>query len=237
MKALYKGLSWLVAVLLAVVIILSIVRLVINPFYLVFEYHTPGFPSDPYGFSLKDRLTYGKYAVDYLVNSAGISYLGDLRFPAGQQAPPSTCAEMVDCTHLYNDRELQHMLDVKNVVSSAMHVLVVSLTILIILALWAWRGKWLSTYLKGLQWGGMVTVIFIGLIILFVLVAFDYLFVIFHELFFKAGTWTFLYSDTLIRLFPERFWQDTFLVVGGLSAVLGLLFFFGIRWILHRQTT
>ena len=56
------------------------------------------------------------------------------------------------------------------------------------------------------------------------------------RLLFKAGTWTFLYSDTLIRLFPERFWQDTFLVVGGLSAVLGLVFFFGIRWILHRQT-
>ncbi len=235
MKVLYKVLSWLVALVLPVVIILSVVRLVINPFYLVFEYHTPGFPADPYGFTLQDRLNYGKYAVDYLVNSAGISFLGDLRFPAGQQAPPPTCAEMADCTHLYNDRELQHMLDVKNTVTGAMRVLVVSLVLLVVLALWAWIGKWLTTYLKGLQWGGVVTLIFIGLIILFVLFAFNYLFVIFHELLFKAGTWTFLYSDTLIRLFPERFWQDTFLVVGGLSALLGLVFFFGIRWILRRQ--
>ncbi len=236
MKILYTCLSWVVALALAIVIILSVVRLVINPLYLVFEYHTPGFPADPYGFTLADRLNYGKYAVDYLVNSAGISYLGDLRFPSGQQTPPATCAEMTDCTHLYNDRELQHMVDVKNVVTGAMRVLMVSLVLLVVLALWAWRGKWLTTYLKGLQWGGLLTLIFIGSIILFVLLAFDYLFVIFHELFFKAGTWTFLYSDTLIRLFPERFWQDTFLVVGGLSAVLGLLFFFGIRWILHRQT-
>jgi integral membrane protein (TIGR01906 family) len=235
MKVLYKILSWLVALLLAVVIILSVVWLVINPWYLVFEYHTPGFPADPYGFTLKDRLTYGKSAVDYLVNSASISFLGDLRFPTGQQAPPTTCREMTDCSHLYNDRELQHMLDVKNVVKGAMRVLEVSLVVLLVLGLWAWLGKWFTIYLKGLQRGGIVTLVFIGLIILFVLVAFQYLFVLFHEIFFKAGTWTFLYSDTLIRLFPERFWQDTFLVVGGLSAFLGLAFYFGIRWIFKRQ--
>ncbi len=235
MKVLYKTLSWLVALVLPVVIILSVVRLVINPWYLVFEYHTPGFPADPYGFTLQDRLSYGKLAVDYLVNSSGISFLGDQRFPAGQQTPPATCLEMIDCTHLYNDRELQHMLDVKNVVTGALHVLEVSLVVLVVLALWAWLGKWFSTYLKGLQRGGIVTLVFIGLIIVFVLVAFEYLFVLFHEIFFKAGTWTFLYSDTLIRLFPERFWQDTFLVVGGLSAMLGLLFYFGVKWILKRQ--
>jgi integral membrane protein (TIGR01906 family) len=237
MNVLYKIMSWLVALVLPVLIILSVVRLVINPWYLVFEYHTPGFPADPYGFTLQDRLTYGKLAVDYLVNSADISFLGDLRFHAGQQAPQTTCQEMTDCTHLYNDRELQHMLDVKNVVTGAMQVLVVSLVVLVVLALWAWLGKWFTTYLKGLQRGGIVTLVFIGLIILFVLVAFDYLFVLFHEIFFRAGTWTFLYSDTLIRLFPERFWQDTFLFVGGLSALLGLLFYFGMRWILNRQAT
>jgi integral membrane protein (TIGR01906 family) len=235
MKVVYKILSWLVALILPVVIILSVVRLVINPWYLVFEYHTPGFPADSYGFTLQDRLNYGKLAVNYLVNSAGISFLGNLRFPTGQQAPPATCQEMTDCTHLYNDRELQHMLDVKNVVSRAMRVLVVSLVVQIVLSLWAWLGKWFSTYLKGLQRGGIVTLVFIGLIILFVLVAFNYLFVLFHEIFFKAGTWTFLYSDTLIRLFPERFWQDTFLFVGVLSAVLGLLFYFGARRILKRR--
>lgn len=236
MKVLYKILSWLVAVVLPIVIILSVVRLVINPWYLLFEYHTPGFPADPYGFTLQDRLKYGKLAVVYLINSAGISFLGDQRFPGGQQAPPATCLEMTDCTSLYNDRELQHMLDVKNVVSGAMRVLEASLMVLIGLALWAWLGKWFRTYLTGLQRGGILTLVFIALIILFVLVAFDYLFVLFHEIFFKAGTWTFLYSDTLIRLFPERFWQDTFLVVGVLSALLGLLFYFGVRWILKRQT-
>jgi integral membrane protein (TIGR01906 family) len=235
MKMLAKILSWVVAITLPVVIVLSVVRFVINPWYLQFEYHTPGFPADPYGFTLQDRLKYGRLAVDYLVNSAGISFLGDLRFPAGQEAPPPTCAEMTDCTHLFNDRELQHMLDVKNVVQGAMKVLLVEVVILAGLAIWAWLGKWFNYFLKGLQRGGLLTLVLMGLIILFILVAFNSLFVIFHEIFFKAGTWTFLFSDTLIRLFPERFWQDTFLMVGGLTAALALLFYFGAGWILRKQ--
>ena len=234
MRLLYRSFSWLIALIIPIVVILSVVRLVINPWYLVFEYHTPGFPADPYGFSLQDRLNYGRLAVDYLNNSADISFLGDLLFTSGQQAPEPSCQFMTDCTHLYNDRELEHMLDVKNVVKGAMRMLEISILILALLALWAWKGKWSKAYLKGLQRGGMVTLIFIGLIILSVLTAFNYIFIIFHELFFKVGTWTFLYSDTLIRLFPERFWQDTFLMVGGLSAAIGLLFYFGFQRI-HRQ--
>jgi integral membrane protein (TIGR01906 family) len=234
MKILYKICSWLIALLLPVVIVLSVVRLVINPWYLVFEYHTPGFPADPYGFTLEDRLKYGTLAVDYLINSADISFLGDLRFPPGQEAPQPSCQYMTDCTHLYNERELEHMLDVKNVVQASMRVLEISALLLVLFLLWAWRGKWMKEYLKGLQRGGVLTLVFIGAIILFVLVAFNYLFVIFHEIFFRAGSWMFFYSDTLIRLFPERFWQDTFLVVGGLTAVLGLLFFFGSREILRK---
>ncbi len=234
MKTLYKILSWIVALILPVVIVLSVVRLVINPWYLEFEYHTPGFPADPYGFSLQDRLTYGRYAVDYLVNSAGISYLGDLHFPAGQQAPETSCQFMSDCTQLYNDRELQHMVDVKSVVTGAMRVLVFGFVSLIVLGIWAWAGKWQIEFLRGLERGGILVLVLIGLIILSALTIFDYLFRIFHEIFFKAGTWTFYYSDTLIRLFPERFWQDTFLMVGGLSVGFGLLFYFGARKFRHR---
>ncbi len=236
MKYIYICLSWLITILLPVVIVLGVVRLVINPWYLQFEYHTPGFPADPYGFTLQDRLTYGRLAVEYLVNSGDISFLGDLRFPTGQQAPSPSCQTMTDCTHLYNDRELEHMLDVKHVVTGAIRVLEVSALILVLLAIWARLGKWSRDYIKGLKRGGILTLILLGLIILLVLVAFNYLFVIFHEIFFKAGTWTFLYSDTLIRLFPERFWEDTFLVVGGLSAALGVFFYLTSRRVLLKLT-
>jgi uncharacterized membrane protein len=50
------------------------------------------------------------------------------------------------------------------------------------------------------------------------------LFVGFHQLFFDPNTWTFLFSDTLIRLFPERFWQVAFgAVTLGTGAMAGAL--------------
>jgi integral membrane protein (TIGR01906 family) len=235
MKLFYKGLSWLVAMVLPIVIVLSVVRIMINPWFLQFEYHTPGFPADNYGFTLQDRLKYGRFAVEYLVNNADISFLGDLRFPDGQQAPEPSCQYMSDCTHLYNDRELEHMLDVKNVVHGAIMALETGFFILLALAVWAWLGGWKDGYLKGLERGGVMTLVLLLVIIILAIVAFNYIFIIFHEIFFKAGTWTFLYSDTLIRLFPERLWRDTFLMVGGISAGLGILFKFTMRKVLNKQ--
>jgi integral membrane protein (TIGR01906 family) len=127
------------------------------------------------------------------------------------------------------------MLDVKKVVIGATHVLEIAAVILVVFLIWAWRGKWMRDYIKGLQRGGILTLGLLGLIVLLAVAAFNSIFVIFHEIFFKAGTWTFLFSDTLIRLFPERFWQDTFLMVGGLSVLLGLLFYFGLRKVLRRS--
>ena len=57
---------------------------------------------------------------------------------------------------------------------------------------------------------------------------FNSFFVAFHSLFFEGDSWLFLYSDTLIRLFPLRFWQDAFLwaaviaLGGGIALALGI---------------
>lgn len=216
-------LSLVIILLVPLVLILGAVRLVLNPWYLQFEYHTPNFPADEFGFTLQDRLRYSRLALDYLLNDAGISFLGDLRFPQGQQAPPVSCTEMTDCTRLYNDRELHHMVDVKNVVQAALKVWYVSVALILLLGVFAWRGGWMGSFRQGLSRGGWLTLILVGIIILFVLAAFEVFFVFFHDLFFAPGTWTFYTSDTLIRLFPERFWRDTFLMVGGLTLLFGIL--------------
>ena len=61
------------------------------------------------------------------------------------------------------------------------------------------------------------------MIIVFVLLSFGVFFVAFHNVFFDPGTWMFEFSDTLIRLFPERFWRDIFIYVGVLAGGAGLL--------------
>ncbi len=221
-KRLPKVLAWLVTLLMPVALTLAAVRAVLGPWYVELEYRTPDFPEDPFGFTLQDRLDYSKVAIEYLVNDADLSFLGDLRFPEGQQAPPYSCADMDDCTRLYNERELEHMLDVKIVVQAALRVWYVSLAALLLLGLLAWRMGWWEEYRTGLWRGGWLTLIVIGLVLAFVTLAFGVIFVAFHQVFFQSGTWSFPYSDTLIRLFPERFWRDTFLVVGGLTALFGL---------------
>lgn len=221
-------LSLLVMFLMPVALVLTAVRILMTPAYLMVEYNTPGFPADRFGFSKEDRLFWANIAVDYLLNDEGIEYLGDLRFPENQTTPPESCQFMDDCSRFYNDRELKHMLDVKNVVQVALMVWYISLISLIVLGIWARFGGWWEQYLRGLGRGGWLTVGLLAAILLFVLFAFGLIFVAFHNVFFESGTWTFLYSDTLIRLFPERFWRDTFLAVGllagGAGLVLGLVF-------------
>jgi integral membrane protein (TIGR01906 family) len=208
-------LSWLVAILVPVALVLTAVRLLLTPVFVQFEYRTPNFPPDPYGFTRQDRLYWSQVALNYLLNDQGISYLGDLRFPDGN-AP-------------YNPRELQHMSDVKTVVQAALKVWVGSLVGLALLGVWAWRADWLAGFRHGLARGGWLTVLLVGTVILFVLVGFGVFFVFFHDIFFAPGTWTFSYSDTLIRLFPQRFWRDTFLVLGVLSGGVGLALGYGFQ--------
>lgn len=202
-------LSWIVTLVLPVALVLSAVRILLTPAFVSFEYNTPGFPADPYGFTKQQRLHWANVALDYLLNSSGISFLGDLRFQDGQP--------------LYNERELQHMSDVKNVVRKALYVWYVSLVALLGLGIWSLADHWWPEFRRGLGRGGWLTVFLLGSIIIFVLLSFNMLFVAFHEVFFAAGTWTFQYSDTLIRLFPERFWQIAFLAIGLLSGGAGLL--------------
>ena len=79
--------------------------------------------------------------------------------------------------------------------------------------------------------------LFVALGVVFFIVSnWETFFTDFHNLFFARGSWVFEYSDTLIRLFPIRFWQDAALTVGGLIAVEALLILVGCWWWMRRQS-
>ena len=194
---------------------MTAVRILLTPPFLEFEYRTPNFPPDTYGFSLADRLHYARYAVDYLVNNAGIDYLGNLKFPDGKP--------------FYNERELSHMSDVKNLVQVMLKVWIIGLAVLLLLGIWAWRSFWWVDFRAGLRRGGWATIGLIIAILIGVSINFYALFTYFHEIFFTGSSWIFLFTDTLIRLFPIRFWQDCFIDMGGLSIAGGLALGLGLR--------
>ena len=204
-----KLLFWLTTILIPVILVLGAVRILLTPVFIQVEYRLPNFPEDPYGFSQRERLELADIARKYLVNREGIGFLGDLTFETGEG--------------LYNERELRHMLDVKNVVRIAMIVLYSSLVIVCVIGYSSRRkGDWML-FTQSISMGGWLTVGLFAAVIVFIFLNFNTLFVGFHRIFFEGETWIFKYSDTLIRLFPVKFWQDAFISVSLFSILGGLL--------------
>lgn len=207
MNSIKKIIQWLIVILVPVILVLLSVRFLLTPVYVQVEYRMPNFPEDKYGFNMTERMKWAEVARFYLLNDAGVDFLGDLTFEDGSP--------------LYNERELRHMLDVKIVVRAAMWVLWCSLGAVLLSGIWAKRGDWWSEYRQALSRGGWLTVGLIVAVITAIILNFNAFFVAFHRVFFEGDTWLFKFSDTLIRLFPVRFWQDAFIIVGGLSLLGG----------------
>ncbi len=210
-----NALGWVVTILTPLVILMLSVRILISPIFPWVEYRMPGFPDDPFGFTLEDRLQWSKPSIQYLVNNEGIDYLANLTFEDG--------------TPIYNENELSHMADVKHVVTGMRVALAASMLVLLAIVIIGVKQGWRDELLYAFRRGGWGVVGLIVTIMAFVAVAFDQLFTWFHELFFQQGNWQFYTSDTLIRLFPMRFWQDAFIYVGILSLVIGVLLIFFSR--------
>ena len=136
----FNILSWVITLLVPITLVLTSVRVLLSPAFINIEYKLPGFPPDSYGFSHEDRLYWSDIARNYLLNDEDISFLAELRFPDGQTVLLVLCTGMDDCSKLYNDWELKHMLDVKNVVQSALNIWILSVILLISLGVWAWFG-------------------------------------------------------------------------------------------------
>ncbi|MEP7293205.1 MAG: TIGR01906 family membrane protein, partial [Chloroflexota bacterium] len=186
-------------------LVLLAARLVMTPLFLQFEYNRADFPADEFGFTIEDRFIYAPYALDYLLNGAGVEYLGDLKFPDGSA--------------IYNANELRHMRDVKAVTEVAFSGAAVGGLVAIAAAFYLYR-RAQHRLRRALFYGALFTLALVVAIIVLAVANWEYFFVTFHELFFQNGTWYFPTSDTLIRLFPEQFWFDAALVIGGITVLV-----------------
>jgi integral membrane protein (TIGR01906 family) len=191
------------------------------PSYPEFEYGR--IAADRFGFSNEDRLALAEATLAYLrhPDPAGevIFMLEDLRLP-GTDEP------------LYNEREIGHMVDVK-VVTDAFKWAFRALALIVVagLVFLFARPERRSQGYKALFHGGLFTTGILVAMLLLILVAWNTVFTQFHNLFFDAGTWTFAFSDSLIRLFPEQFWFDFGMIWAGMILVEGLvLVAIGRQW-------
>ncbi|HZD10145.1 MAG TPA: TIGR01906 family membrane protein [Candidatus Binatia bacterium] len=232
---------WLVVAAMPFFLGFSAVGLFVNSFelYIAYEYAKPNFPRDLGQVSEVTRQQLGLtplsqdereqlalVAVDYIQRpdpaEEVIHLLEDQRLP-GSERP------------LYNASEISHMLDLKHVTDGVARLnWLAAFVVLGGLALLLLQPGTRSIGYLALFQGGMATMVLLLLIGLFIVLGWSIFFVQFHELLFPPGTWTFAYSDSLIRLFPEKFWFDFGVLQSLLAFLLGAIVTL-IGWLLWRR--
>ncbi|MDM7990516.1 TIGR01906 family membrane protein [Arthrobacter sp. zg-Y877] len=199
-----RVLQVMIAVFFPVMVLAAAIRAVATPLFLWVEYHRPGFPADSFGFSTDDRMTYGSYAVDYLLNWSGSRYLGDLVGDGGEP--------------LYLDTEVSHMADVKTVLTVAFVAATVMAVLSLLAALYLWRRS-PGGIRRSLFSGAVLTLVLVAVMVVLAVMGWEMFFTQVHSIFFANGNWTFRMDDTLIRLFPAQFWMDAGIAIAALVLI------------------
>lgn len=197
---------WLLALTLPILLLALNLRLLTGHWFVRWEYGKPGFPPDPFGMSTAERIRLAQACQDFLASNADISTLAQLELSNGEPA--------------FNQRELRHMEDVQAVYFALTIAGIVSALI------WGVSGAALGT--SGQAWEALPSALLtgaavtLGLLVAtggFMILSWGTFFTTFHRLFFQGDTWIFPNSDTLIRLFPIRFWIDIAATLVGFLAI------------------
>ena len=240
-KAMPESLAWVlrIVLILSIPVVLSLtnVRLLMTPTFPDVIYNTPNFPADYYGFTKADRLLWSKRSIQYILSDPSVGDLAGWKFENGEAAPPESAIHYTaerGPEFFYNEREVSHMVDVRAVTGGALQVWIVSLIVAVLaviaLAVWGPAGALRGALLLG---SALTIVLYLGLVA-YIAINFDSLFVTFHKIFFADGTWTFLWSDSWIRLFPIEFWIGAFTFVGVGGLVEAGLIAAGAWWLLPQ---
>ncbi|MDO9546174.1 MAG: TIGR01906 family membrane protein [Pelolinea sp.] len=202
----------LITFLTPFLIITSAMRIALSPIFYTVEYNLPDFPADTYGFTKQDRLNWANLSINYLLGSVSDDEFSALQFADG--------------TPLFNDLEISHMVDVRDLTVGMLLIWRILVAIFLIAIYLGWKYKWLRAITFALGNGAKITFAIILTILIFVWLDFNQLFTVFHQIFFEGDSWLFYLSDSLIRLFPIKFWQDLFIFIGGFCVLVSSLLLF-----------
>ena len=211
----------LVVLSIPVFLLVADLRIVTGHWFVRWEYGKADFPPDPFGLSAAERTRLAEGCVDYLATNGSLSLLEDVRLPEGEPA--------------FNARELRHMADVQVVytgltVAGIIAALVLVGGMVLLRASSHARRRAPAALLRG----SLLTLGLLGAVGAYMVLSWGEFFTTFHRIFFEGGSWTFPYSDTLIRLFPMQFWIDVAVVVVGLL-VVGALVVGALGWLWMRR--
>ena len=204
-SSLARTLPRLVLIICApLVLLLSNLYVAATPAFIRWEYAKSGFPP-AWRYGTAERLSLAEATLHYLRSAEPAEYLTGLS--SGGDA-------------VYNLREVEHLVDVKVVMSGAfwVHGACAVLCGLAIALSWRVPGERAGVLLALSQGclGFLALMVAVGLL---AYANFNVFFTIFHGVFFEGDTWLFSFSDTLIQLFPVRFWMDATWLIAVLTAL------------------
>jgi len=215
----------LIALTVTPVFVVNAFRILSNEWFVRYELGQDDFPDDRYGLAGEERLALAITGLRSIQpGSAGIALLERATLPDGSRA--------------FDGRELRHMADVRRLLGQALRLQLVAVCILLALGL-AWRRspRWQAVVPRGLQLGALVTFAIALLAAPVILLGFDGFFLGFHAVFFSGDTWRFSTTDTLLRLYPEAFWQDTAQLAAGIVVAQAVAVLLVATWWLRRLHT
>lgn len=124
--------------------------------------------------------------------------------------------------------ESLHLLDVKILILNLRHAFFISAAILTVCLLFMtlFYRKTLSRNLPSLLLFSGIAILLLGLLLSLLALGFTANFIFFHRIFFPQGNWQFPADSTLIKLFPEQFFQDAFMTILYHTCFFGLLLLF-----------
>lgn len=209
-----------IAVSVTPILVVNAFRLLATGTFVRAELGRDGFPPDRYGFRTDQRRELALLGLRSIQpGSDGIVLLERARLPDGSPA--------------FGLRELTHMRDVRRLFGIALRGQLIALVVIGALALALARTRFRTVVPLGLLAGGIATLAIAALAVPLILLGFDGFFVRFHEIFFSGDSWRFNNADTLIRIYPEQFWQDVSRLAAGI-AVAQALALVPLAWWWHR---
>ncbi len=172
-------------------------RVLATDWFVRHEIEREAFPSDRYGLTQEQRLRLA------LVGLHSIQ-------PGGEGIRLLERATLPDGAPAFGERELRHMRDVRTLLGATFTAQIAVLILVAALALGFVRSpRWRRVVPRGLLLGSLATLVVAALAVPVILLGFDDFFLRFHQVLFDGDSWRFADSDTLLRLYPQVFWEDT----------------------------
>lgn len=206
-----------IAVAVPPVLVVNGFRVLAQDWFVRFEYGRGGFPRDSYGLGREQRTALALTGLRSIQpQSEGVALLRRAVLPDGSAA--------------FGEREIRHMADVRRLFTTALEAQLAVLAAVAVLAAALGCSRTARAVVpRGLLAGALATLLVALLAVPVILLGFDGFFLRFHEIFFTGDTWRFSYSDTLLRLYPELFWQHTAQLAAALTVGQALVVA-GVSW-------